>query len=191
MVLKSGRTEAAEKTIALHTGSLAGSDEIFSAALEKSGAIRVDNFEEFFDIMNLLESLDVDKMPSNSRVAIVTNAGGAGVLVVDEIEKQKLLSITNLSSETKGFEESASEEASVENTIDILGDADDVRYQETLEKVINDDNVDIIFVVLTPQDQTPVDKVANVIIEFSQKSKKLIIPIFIGGQRVEKFFEEV
>ncbi len=186
VILKSGRTEAAEKTIALHTGSLAGSDEIFSAALEKSGAIRVDNFEEFFDIMNLLENLDLEKVPSNSRVAVITNAGGVGVLAVDEIEKQKFLSITNLNSETKKvLKKLLPEEASVENTIDILGDADDVRYKETLKRVIKDDNVDIIFVVLTPQDQTPVEKVANVIIEFSQKSKKLIIPIFIGGKRVE------
>lgn len=186
IILKSGVSETAKKTIALHTGSLAGSDDIFSAALKKSGAIRVDSFEELFSFIRFLENLNQENLSLGFRVAIVTNAGGAGVLAVDEIEKQNLLTLSNLSGDIKNvFKKNLPEEASVENPIDILGDADEMRYKNTLEKIIGEDNVDIVFAILTPQDQTPVENIASLIIDINQRNEKLVIPVFIGGDRVE------
>lgn len=186
VVLKSGKSEIAKKTIALHTGSLAGSDVIFSSVLKKSGAIRVDNFEQLFGIMMFLENLSQEEILIGSRAAVVTNAGGAGVLVVDEIEKQNLLGLAGLNKDTKNaLRKRLPKEVAVENPVDILGDADEVRYKEALEKVIGDESVDVVFAILTPQDQTPIEDITNLIININQVSKKLVIPIFIGGEKIE------
>ena len=184
IVLKSGRSEQAQQAIALHTGSLAGGDEIFSAALEKVGAIRAETMEELFSLILLGAYFDEDQQRKN--IAIVTNAGGPGVLATDIVAELSSITMSSLTQETKKkLQKKLPTAASVHNPVDLLGDADIARYEDALTIVLKDENVDVVLVLLTPQDHTPIDAVAQLLVEIQQKTKKMIIASFIGGDRVE------
>lgn len=186
IILKSGRSDDAQKAIALHTGSLAGSDEVFSAALHKVGAIRAGSMDDFFALISL--SAQIHKMAdSNIQIGVVTNAGGPGVLVTDMIAQEKHIAMSIFSPQTKKIlQRSLPVAASVHNPIDVLGDATLQRYQDGIHALIDDKNVDVIMVLLTPQDQTPVDAIADFLIAQQKTTHKMIIASFIGGTRVKK-----
>ncbi len=185
IVLKAGRTQEAQKAIALHTGSLAGSDDIFSAALQKVGALRAKNMSEFFALVRFGEHYK-DNLVNPVRVGIVTNAGGPGVLTTDIVASLAGIEMSKLSKSTQtSLANVLPEAASVHNPVDLLGDAMLDRYEIGIKKLIADKNVDILFVLLTPQDQTPVNQIAKMIIDFQKKTKKLIMTSFIGGERVD------
>jgi acetyltransferase len=183
VILKAGKTEKAQKAISSHTGALAGSNEIMDAVFQKVGVLRAKNLEEFFA---LIELMSVAPAPKEKGVAIITNAGGPGVLTTDAFGGKEI-ELVNLKEATKkSLREFLPLESSVENPIDLLGDAMEDRYARALEILEQEKGVGTILCVLTAQDQTPVVKIANKIIEFKNKSKKAIITIFIGGERVEK-----
>ncbi|PID52432.1 MAG: hypothetical protein CR972_01965 [Candidatus Moraniibacteriota bacterium] len=183
VVLKSGHSEDAQRAIALHTGSLAGSDEIFSAAIEKVGAIRAQTMDELFALMLFGAYCDVKTF--GSRVSVVTNAGGPGVLAADIVADLSSLEMNVFASETKKkLQKKLPVAASVHNPVDLLGDANIDRYREGLKIVLADEKTDVVLVLLTPQDQTPVDLVAELLVEVQKKSKKMILTSFIGGVRV-------
>lgn len=186
VILKAGKSEKTLRAIASHTGSLAGGDEIVSVAFAKAGILRVQNLEEFFNtikfISNYINEKDNTRDFKNS--VIVTNAGGPGVLATDIFAKTKL-QLIDLSSKTKNaLQQFLPMEASVENPIDLLGDADESRYEQALEILFNEKELDTIFCLLTAQDQTPTKKIAQVLVNFSDKSGKKIIPIFIGAEKI-------
>ncbi|MDQ1283712.1 MAG: hypothetical protein QG620_60 [Patescibacteria group bacterium] len=183
IILKAGKTEKAQEAISSHTGALAGSDEIISAVLKKAGVMRAENLEEFFDMLNLADN---SKEMTGGNVAVVTNAGGPGVLTTDAFF-EKEIKLAELDGEIKeklrGF---LPGESSVENPIDLLGDAREDRYEKTLAIIENDKNIDTVICVLTPQDQTPVSKIAEKIVEFKDKTVKNVTAVFIGGERIEE-----
>lgn len=182
VILKAGKNEKTQKAIASHTGALAGSDEIVSAAMKKAGVFRAENLEEFFGILNLLSSF---KSISGKNSIIITNAGGAGVLTADAFNL-KNIQLARMSSETKEeLGRILPVEASRENPIDLLGDAREDRYRLVFEVVSKSDEIDSVICVLTPQDQTPVDKIADAVCDFKNKIKKVVVAVFIGGERVE------
>ncbi len=182
VVLKAGKTERAQKAISSHTGALAGSDAIMDAAFDKAGVIRAQNLENFFD---LIEVISKSSLPKNEDVIVVTNAGGPGVLTTDAFGGKKI-KLAEVKSETKEkLREFLPGESSVENPIDLLGDADEIRYAKTLE-VCNQEDAGSIFCLLTPQDQTPVEKIADEIIKFKKQTEKNIVVAFIGGEKIEK-----
>ncbi len=185
IVLKAGVTEAAQEAIALHTGSLAGSDDIFTAALEKVGAMRAENMSEFFALVRFAEYYK-SELSGVVQIGIVTNAGGPGVLATDVVASHVGIKMSKLSSTTKStLIKKLPQAASVHNPVDLLGDATLERYEIGIKKLITDDTVDIVLVLLTPQDQTPVNEIAQLIIDLQQKTKKLILTSFIGGERVK------
>ena len=184
IVLKAGRTQEAKEAIALHTGSLAGSNIIFTAALKKVGALQAGTMSEFFALVRFAQYYKKD-LPTPARIGIVTNAGGPGVLATDIVASTKGLEMSIFSDATRSFlTKKLPEAASVHNPVDLLGDATVERYEIGVKKLISDENVDIIFVLLTPQDQTPVDEIASILIDLQKKTKKLIMASFIGGLRV-------
>ncbi|EKE19423.1 MAG: hypothetical protein ACD_9C00022G0001, partial [uncultured bacterium] len=178
VILKAGKTEKAQQAISSHTGALAGSDEIVDVAFEKAGVIRANDLDEFFDLLTLISFTDA---PRNNKVAVVTNAGGAGVLTTDAFKNKKIV-LAELPAKIKAeIKSKLPMEASVENPIDLLGDADEVRYDDAL-KIVGS-NVGTIISVLTPQQQTPVEKISKVI--FENKIKNVVTAaVFIGGTRV-------
>jgi acetate---CoA ligase (ADP-forming) len=188
VILKSGKTEKSQKAISSHTGALAGTDEIISSVFEKCGIIRTENLEEFFCVLNLISQTEA---PSNESVAVITNAGGPGVLTTDAFFG-KIVKLIEISEKTRGkLKEFLPVESSLENPIDILGDAHEDRYEKALKAVDKNENAGSIVVVLTPQDQTPVEKIAKKIINFKKKTKRNISTVFIGGKRVEKAIKKL
>ncbi len=188
VVLKAGKTKRSQKAIASHTGAIAGSDMIMDAAFRKSGILRARNLEDFF---NLISFISQNNFPQNEKVVIVTNAGGPGVLTADAFLDKKM-ALADLNDETKTqLRKILPEESSVENPIDLLGDAKEDRYRDVLNVIEDDLEIGSVICVLTPQDQTPVEKVAKVIADFKHKSKKTIITVFIGGEKIEEGAREL
>lgn len=188
VILKAGKSEKAQKAISSHTGALAGSDAIINALFEKTGVLRARDFEDFFSLVNLISRSDA---APNDKVMVITNAGGPGVLTADAFEGKEI-TLASLSPETKDeLEAFLPEESSVENPVDLLGDALEDRYRKALEIAEKEKEIGTIVCVLTPQDQTPVKKIAQEIIDFRKKSRKSVVTIFIGGERVRKAIFEL
>jgi len=183
IVLKPGKSEAAQKALGSHTGSLAQDDLIITAALEQARVLRVHSINELFNVMLLLSS---GKELEGNKVAIVTNAGGPGVLTCDAIEltSLRLAKITNRIQQKLALKLPAA--SNVQNPIDVLGDALADRYKFALQSAVNDKEVNAVIVILTPQTMTEIEKTAQVISDIAKKSDKFVIPAFIGGKEVKK-----
>jgi len=186
IVIKAGRTEAAAKAAASHTGSLAGSDEVFDAAMGRVGVLRVDEIGELFDMAEVLAKQPTPKGP---RLAILTNAGGPAVLATDaasrygaEIAELSLKSINELSS----FLPPAWSHA---NPVDLLGDAGPDRYAKAIEVVAKDPNIDGILAVLSPQDMTDETGTAEALAPYVSLFDKPLLASWMGGTQVEKGIE--
>ena len=180
VILKAGKTEKAQKAISSHTGALAGSDDIVDIAFEKAGVIRANDLEEFFDLLTLISFVDA---PKNNKVGLVTNAGGAGVLATDAFKGKEIV-LAEISPKIKAqIKSKLPVEASAENPIDLLGDANEQRYVDAL--AILGSSVGTTISLLTPQQQTPVEKIAEIIIANKKTSKATPLSVFIGGDRVK------
>ncbi|MCJ7830830.1 MAG: acetate--CoA ligase family protein, partial [Desulfobacterales bacterium] len=187
LAIKSGRTSAGALAAASHTGALAGSEAVYDAIFEQSGIIRVDSIDELFDFANAFaykaeSSLGklVRKVPGGNRVAIVTNAGGPGILATD-MTMSSGLQLAQFKPET--IEVLAShlpQAANLKNPVDVIGDASQDRYENALEAVINDDGVDGALVILTPQSMTNVLGTAEAIVRIARRSFKPILCCFMG-----------
>ncbi|MDA3802754.1 MAG: acetate--CoA ligase family protein [Patescibacteria group bacterium] len=181
LILKAGKSMAGAKASASHTGALAGSDKVYDALFNQAGIIRVDKIEELFNYIKIFNN---DKLIKSKNIAIITNAGGPGVVSVDCIEKNNL-SLAKLSKKTKdSLKNILPPAASYSNPVDILGDAKASRYKNSLEQVVIDKNVDSVIVILSPQSSTDVVESAKAIIEINKKHKKPIIPVFMGDHLV-------
>jgi len=187
VILKAGKTEKAQKAISSHTGALAGSEEIARVVFEKCGLIEAENLEEF---VNLLRLLSTAKPPFNNLTAVITNAGGAGVLATDAF-KNKEIKLAEFSEDVKRELKSVlPEAASVENPVDVLGDAREDRYEKVLE-ILGGENVGSFICALTPQEQTPVSEISEKIISFAGNMPSAVIASFIGGEKVKAAVESL
>jgi len=183
VVIKAGRTEAAAKAAASHTGALAGSDEVLNAAFDRCGVLRVDRLAHLFFITEVLAK---QPRPKGPRLTVITNAGGPGVLTTDT-----LISgggkLTELAPETiEALNQVLPAQWSHGNPIDILGDADPDRYAKALDIVANDPNSDGLLAVLTPQAMTDPTRTAEALVEFAQKGdrRKPLLASWMGGENV-------
>jgi len=185
IVIKSGNTDAGARAVSSHTGTLAGSARAYEAAFKQAGIIRANTIRDLF---NYATAFSYQPLPKGKKVAIITNAGGPGIMATDECEKNDIL-LASLEKETiDGLKEFLPEAANFYNPIDILGDALADRYKKTLEVVIKDNNVDAIVMLLTPQAMTQPYRTARAIVEVIGKSGK-DIPVaasFMGGAEVKK-----
>jgi acetyl coenzyme A synthetase (ADP forming)-like protein len=181
IILKSGRTEAGASAIASHTGSLSGGDAAYEALFAQSGIIRANCIRELFDYAQILAR---NPLNPGERVAVITNAGGPGVLTTDEIIAHNL-KMAELSSETKNkLREFLPPAASVSNPVDVLGDAKADRYEQALQLVLADDNVDSVIILLTPQSMTEIEATASAIIRLRYTTQKPIVVSFMGKETV-------
>ena len=179
VVLKSGKTSAGARAASSHTGALAGSTEVFNAAMRQCGVATADSLEELFDYASTL-SLLRGRLIRN--IAIVTNSGGPGVLAADAVETFNL-SLANFSRETlKKLRDALPEEANIYNPVDILGDADALRLEKALEIVASDENVDAVLVILTPTAPMDFEKASDVLLKVNSACK---VACFIGGESVK------
>jgi acetyltransferase len=181
IVIKAGRTEAAAQAATSHTGALAGSDAVFNAALRRCGVLRVDSISDLFDMADVLAK---QPRPQGSRLTIITNAGGPGVLATDALVTNGG-SLAELSPTTKEtLDQHLPAHWSHHNPIDILGDADPDRYAKALEIAGHDDNSDGLLVILTPQAMTNPTQTARQLQQYSQLGKP-ILASWMGDIEVE------
>jgi acetyltransferase len=181
ILIKAGRTELAAKAASSHTGSLAGSDDAFNAAIARVGALRVNSISELFAIA---QSLSKQPMPKGPNLTIITNAGGPGVLATDEAILAGA-ELTKLSPDTIEKLNSFLPEAwSHSNPIDVLGDAKPDSYAKALKAAIEDKSTDGILVILTPQSVTDPTQTAEEIAVYS-KSRVPIYASWMGGSSLD------
>jgi len=177
LLIKSGRTEAGASAAASHTGSLAGNDEIYDAAFKQAGIIRCENIEEMF---NIAIAFAYQPAPLSNKVAIVTNAGGPGVLTTDAAIHDGL-QLARFSEETiKEFRKALPATANIMNPVDVIGDAKAERYNIALNGAFKDEGVDAVFVILTPQSMTDIETIAREVVKVSKQYSKPVYASFMG-----------
>lgn len=178
IVIKAGRTPAAAKAAASHTGSLAGSDAVLDAAFRRCGVLRVNSISDLFDMSEVLAK---QPRPQGPRLTILTNAGGPGVLATDTlIESGGELAAISPEIMTS-LNDILPPQWSHNNPIDILGDADPQRYTKALEIAAQDPNSDGLLVILTPQSMTDPTQTAAQLKPYAQMSNKPILASWMGG----------
>ena len=168
--MKSGKTKEGSVATLSHTASLAGSSRVFRGMFRQSGTILAENSEELFDFTRVLSYLN---LPKGDRIQIVTNAGGFGVIAVDEIVENKM-NLAKLSKSTiKKIRKVIPQYAVVGNPLDLVGDADSERYERVLRYVMEDKGVDAVFVIMLLQlsalDSDVVDVLISISSEFEDK----------------------
>ncbi|MHC4639632.1 MAG: acetate--CoA ligase alpha subunit, partial [Planctomycetota bacterium] len=187
LLMKSGGTGAGAQAASSHTGSLAGSETAYEAVFARAGIVRCPSIKLQFDFAQAFAN---QPLPAGDRVAVITNAGGPGIMAADAIEQQGLV-FTELSDETiKKLAEGLPPAANVHNPIDVLGDALADKYEFALNVVIDDPNVDIVLVLLTPQAMTEAVATAEAMTKVSQKNgQKPIFASFLGADKVAQAVE--
>jgi acetyltransferase len=184
VLLKSGTTEGGRKAVSSHTGALAGSDAAVDAICAQSGVRRAANAEDF---LNLLRTLSLGSRLLSPNIAVITNAGGPGVLAADAAQREGLV-LPSLSPEHEtALRQLLPPSASVRNPIDVLGDALADRYEHALKAVARDPGIDGAVVLLTPQAMTPATEIA----EGLAKVRKLyplfpVVACFMGEKDVRE-----
>ncbi|MFC1781542.1 acetate--CoA ligase alpha subunit [Planctomycetota bacterium] len=182
LLIKSGGTDAGAKAASSHTGSLAGSETAYESAFERAGIIRCVSINQQFDYAQAFSN---QPLPAGSSVAVITNAGGPGIMAADAIEQRGL---TFAKMDKKTIEKLASglpAAANCNNPIDVLGDAMAERYSFALNVVLDDPNVDIVLILLTPQAMTEAEATADAIVKIScEKPTKPILACFLGASKV-------
>ncbi|MEF8983953.1 MAG: acetate--CoA ligase family protein, partial [Bacteroidales bacterium] len=177
LLLKSGRTSEGASAAASHTGSLAGSDQVCDAASEQSGIIRCDNIEDMFNIAIAFAYQPVSK---SNKVAVITNAGGPGVLVTDAVISEGLKLAKFSENTTLTLQKSLPATANINNPVDVIGDAHADRYNIAMTAVCKDPDVGGVFVILTPQSMTDIIEIAQEVINVSNQYNKPIYASFMG-----------
>ena len=177
VVVKSGRTESGARAASSHTGSLAGLDVAVDALFGQAGVIRTDTIEELFDLALLLANQPV---PAGDRVAILTNAGGPGIMASDACESHGLR-VAQLAPETaQALAAFLPAEASLSNPVDMLADARPVFYERALELVLADPGVDSVLALFVPPVVTQAADVAAAICRGAESSPKPVLTCFMG-----------
>jgi acetyltransferase len=185
IMMKSGGTTAGARAASSHTGALAGSEKAFAAAFAQSGIIRVGAIEDLFDYARAFSS---GRLPAGNKMAIVTNAGGPGIIASDAIEHSRLRMAGFGENTIDALRESLPPTAALYNPVDLIGDAGDDRYSSALKAVLNDPNVDGAFVIFTPQAMSKPAKVARAVNRNLVEGKP-VLAVFMGGPTVEESIE--
>ncbi|MGW8195701.1 MAG: acetate--CoA ligase family protein, partial [Desulforhopalus sp.] len=182
IVLKAGRSKAGARAAASHTGALAGEDAVYDAAFRRAGIVRVDTIEELFDCAELVSK---QPRPRGTRLAIITNGGGPGVMAADCLARQ-------------GFEPAPLDDQTVtrldavlpkcwsrNNPIDILGDADTERFRKVFEVCLDARIFDGVLVILTPQAMSEPMAVAEMLVEVKSNNQYPLFACWMGGKSIE------
>ena len=182
VVVKSGRTDEGASAAASHTGAIAGSDEAYDAAFEQSGVVRVHTVQELFDFASILAG---QPLPDGDSVAIVTNAGGPGVMTTDAVGDSRL-DLAEFTDETLAtLSEDLPEEANIYNPVDIIGDAPVERFEATIDTVLADDTVEMAIVLSCPTATLSFDDLAAATVRLRSEHGTPLVATLMGGSSTE------
>ncbi len=176
ILVKSGRSAEGQKAASSHTGALSVDDNIFTIACNKANVLRINSIEGFFDMAKLLARI---KKLNGFRLAVVTNAGGPGVIAADSASNHNF-PLPMFSKKTLDTVHEINPHAS--NPLDLIGDAKPIDYRTALTVLQDDKNVDLVYTLLTPQSMTDPDRVADIIVDLNKRLP--ILCSFLGGTGV-------
>jgi acetyl coenzyme A synthetase (ADP forming)-like protein len=177
LALKAGRSPEGARAAASHTGSMAGSDTAYDAIFMQGGIQRVEGVSELF---NYALAFSTQPLPKGSRIAIVTNSGGPGIMATDALIRPGI-TMAQLSEETKKkLREKLPSTASVNNPVDVIGDADAKRYEDAIRYTLEDENVDGAIVILAPAATTEIMETAKIVPRVAKDIDKPILSSFMG-----------
>ena len=183
LAIKSGRSVEGAAAASSHTGSIAGSEAVYDALFQQSGVFRVQTIEELFDYAVAFAS---QPLPRSNRMAIITNAGGPGIMATD-VTIHSGLQLARFSAETtEALKSYLPSTANIHNPVDVIGDAGMDRYRAALKAVLNDENVDGVIFILTPQSMTEIEATAEIIPDLALRSGKPVVASFMGLLDVSK-----
>ncbi|PKO20691.1 MAG: acyl-CoA synthetase [Chloroflexi bacterium HGW-Chloroflexi-1] len=181
IAIKSGTTSAGSRAVSSHTGTLAGSEKAYDAAFRQVGIIRASSVQDLFDYAQAFARQPV---LARDAIAVVTNAGGPGIMATDAIERAGMR-LASLTPETQQvLREALPAAASAANPIDVLGDALADRYALAIKATLADPNVGAVLVVLTPQTMTQIPETAEALGKLAQGSRKPVFAAFMGDLAV-------
>jgi acetyltransferase len=183
ILIKSGRHESGIKAAMSHTGAMVGGDSVFDAAIARAGVVRAYTITELFSAARVLAN---NYEVKEDRLAIITNAGGPGVMSTDRAEDVGIRMAALSEQSLQALDAVLPVHWSHANPVDILGDATSERYQQALEVCLKDHNIDGVLVILTPQAMTNPTQVAACIIEGAKLSKKPVLAAWTGGSKVDE-----
>ncbi len=187
VAIKVGRTKSGQKAAASHTGALAAGDTAVNAAFEKAGVIRAFTSEELFDWSSALANFP---LPKGRNVAILTNAGGPGVIAADALADHHL-ALASLNSKTEGaLRNQLPQAASTQNPVDMLASASPDDYAICLGLLLSDVQVHAVLVIIPPSPVFPTVNIAKGLIPIMKASSKPVIPVLMGSTLVQATFDE-
>jgi acetyl coenzyme A synthetase (ADP forming)-like protein len=178
LAMRSGTSSAGARAAASHTAALAGSDAVVDALFRQAGVLRASTLQELLDTAVLLTALPA---PAGNRVAVVTNAGGLGILCADACEAQNL-ALPELTAETSlALSEVTPAEASLSNPIDLLGSANAALYERVLPLILADPNVDAVIAVFVPPVVETARAVEEVLARYASSSAKPLLSVVLSA----------
>ena len=181
ILVKAGRTAAGTRAVASHTGALAGADRAYQAACHRAGILMVTSLQEQNDVAMALAH---QPLPQGPRVAIITNAGGPAALASDTLDERGL-QLANLTEETlAGLKAVTPHDTQLNNPVDMLGGPSAEMYADTIRILQQDPGVDMILAIFVPQAITPVNDVAQHIVQAAQGSAKPVATCLVGGASI-------
>lgn len=186
IILRAGRSVAAAKAAQSHTGAIAGSSAVTDTLLRQAGCVVVEDTEDWF---TMVSAFTQKFQPRGKRTAIITNAGGPGILATDALSSSSLQLAQFSTSTLTKLRKSLPASSSFHNPLDITGDAPPARYRAALEAVLQDSGVDLVVAVLTHQYVTQSSEVAKYIVQLQRKYHKPIFAAFIGGKQIKRGVE--
>lgn len=183
LLLKAGSSEAGARAVSSHTGSLAGSDAAYDAAFHAAGVIRARDIEHLFDAS---EAFAQQPIPVGQGLVILTNAGGPAVMATDACERQHVALASLEAATIDALRAALPPAAALYNPVDILGDADPARYEAALRILLADPGVTSVLTLLTPQQTTAPDAVAEIVARLATGSGRTMLAAFMGEDAVER-----
>lgn len=188
VAVKAGRTAAGARAASSHTGSLAGLEVAVDALIGQAGVIRTDTIEELFDVAMVLAHQPV---PRGGRVAILTNAGGPGIMATDACESHGL-TLAELSADTTArLRALLPPEASVKNPVDMIASAGPAAYEQALPLLLADDGVDAVIVLFVPPITVDPSDVGRAIAHAAAGADKPVLSCFMGRQGVPEALSQL
>ena len=184
LLMKSGGTAAGAKAASSHTGSLAGGETAYECVFERAGIIRCPSIKVQLDYAQAFES---QPLPAGQRIAVITNAGGPGIMAADAVERQGLTFAKMSEEAVRKLATMLPPAANLHNPVDVLGDALADRYEFAMDVVLDEPNVDIVLILLTPQAVTEATATAEAIVKIAKKkNSKPILACFLGAGKVSQ-----
>ena len=177
LAIKSGRSAEGARAATSHTGSLAGSDNAYDAIFHQSGIQRVEGIDELFDSAIAFAKQPV---PKGNRIAIVTNAGGPGIMATDAAIRHGLQIATFSEATKEKLKQELPPAASINNPVDVIGDAKHERYAAAIRHILMDEGVDGAIVILTPQAMTDILETAEIVPPVARDVDKPVLCSFMG-----------